>query len=72
MSGVKCEKIEFVYEVNDLDLIEKNNHYINSLVRKAECNTLEDIIAVLDGLDGLERTTTTNTKEVRYLVREGF
>lgn len=72
MGGVNCEQIEFVHEVNDPDRIEKDNRYISSLIRKAGCNSLEDVIAILDGLDGLERMATSNTKKIRYLVREGF
>lgn len=72
MGDVNCKRIEFVHEVNDPDRIEKNYHYINSLIEKAGCNSLEDITTMLDGLDGLERMTTSSANEIQYLVREEF
>lgn len=72
MDGVDYTCVKFVHEVNDPELIKTNNEYIVALVKKGECRTLEDVIYLLDGLNGLERTTPSNAKEVRYLVREGF
>lgn len=72
MDVADYKRVKFVHEINSPELVKTNHEYINALIKKGECRTLEDVIYLLDGLNGLERTTPSNADEVLYLVREEF